>query len=187
MCSHYSFLYHLTLDVLCMNERVASSVTTQYACPHSGHAAGEQEEGESQPLSDEEVRSAIEGSLVFKSVEMLLSALEACGVDNARIELEGGQEVPVLDGSALGWALHIQQAGLRPAPVQGGKEVLQRKFVLMPSQSITVSAGWHGKYAVLHVRLWKEGRRCGIEQRADMARCQPSACCHIWKAISTGH
>ncbi|GFR46224.1 hypothetical protein Agub_g7768, partial [Astrephomene gubernaculifera] len=48
--------------------------------------------------------------------ETLLSALEACGVDNARIEIEGGAEVPILDGSAEGWVAHIVVAGLRYAP-----------------------------------------------------------------------
>lgn len=45
------------------------------------------------------------------TVELLLSALEACGVDNARIELEGGNEIPVLDNSALGWCVEIQVGG----------------------------------------------------------------------------
>lgn len=36
-------------------------------------------------------------------MEFLLSALEACGVDNARIEYESGTEVPVLDGSSQPW------------------------------------------------------------------------------------
>jgi hypothetical protein len=35
------------------------------------------------------------------SVEALLSALECCGVDNCRIEMEGGGELPTLDGSAM--------------------------------------------------------------------------------------
>ena len=43
-----------------------------------------------------------------QSVEHLLSSLEQCGVDNARIEIEGGDEVPIIDGSALGWAINIQ-------------------------------------------------------------------------------
>ena len=43
-----------------------------------------------------------------QSVEHLLSALESCGVDNARVEIEGGDEIPIIDGSALGWAINIQ-------------------------------------------------------------------------------
>lgn len=34
------------------------------------------------------------------SVETLLAALEGLHVDNVRIEIEGGQELPVMDGSA---------------------------------------------------------------------------------------
>jgi UDP-3-O-[3-hydroxymyristoyl] N-acetylglucosamine deacetylase len=72
-------------------------------------------EGEDKAEEEEEVRP--EGSI--QGAQLLLSALEAMGVDNARIEIEGGCEVPVLDGSALGWALEVQFAGLRPAPPQG--------------------------------------------------------------------
>ena len=32
------------------------------------------------------------------------------------IEIEGGREIPVLDGSAMGWAIELQFAGLRAAP-----------------------------------------------------------------------
>lgn len=42
-------------------------------------------------------------------MEHLLSALEGFGVDNARIEIEGGPEVPIVDGSALGWAIDLHQ------------------------------------------------------------------------------
>lgn len=70
--------------------------------------------------------------------ERLLAALEACGVDNCRVEIEAAAEdegeeagdvdasddplasvleVPVMDGSALGWCLWVQSVGLRPAPV----------------------------------------------------------------------
>ena len=45
-------------------------------------------------------------------MEHLLSALDSCGVDNARIEIEGGPEVPIIDGSALGWVLNIQTVRL---------------------------------------------------------------------------
>lgn len=47
-----------------------------------------------------------------QSVEHLLSALEACGVDNARIEIEGGPEVPIIDGSALSWAIDLHAVRL---------------------------------------------------------------------------
>ncbi len=48
-----------------------------------------------------------------RTVEHLLAALSAMGVDNARIEINGS-EVPLLDGSALGWVEAILQAGVVP-------------------------------------------------------------------------
>merc|ERR1711959_470620 len=51
-------------------------------------------------------------AFAVSSVEHLLAALEACGVDNCRIELEGGREVPVIDGSAHGWTTLIIRAGV---------------------------------------------------------------------------
>lgn len=48
------------------------------------------------------------------------------------IEIEGGREVPVLDGSALGWALEVQFAGTRLAPeasaLVGGRVDEQQPF-----------------------------------------------------------
>ena len=52
-------------------------------------------------------------SCSIQSVEHLLSALEAFGVDNARIEIEGGTEVPIVDGSALSWAIDLHKVRLR--------------------------------------------------------------------------
>lgn len=46
-----------------------------------------------------------------RTVEHLLSALTALGVDHARIEIDG-PEVPLLDGSAKIWAEAIANAGL---------------------------------------------------------------------------
>ncbi|MGH1393975.1 MAG: UDP-3-O-acyl-N-acetylglucosamine deacetylase [Trichormus sp.] len=51
-----------------------------------------------------------------RTVEHLLAALAAMGVDNARIEIDGS-EVPLLDGSARIWANSIAEVGLRSQPV----------------------------------------------------------------------
>lgn len=51
-----------------------------------------------------------EGATV-RTVEHLLAALAASGVDNARIEIDG-PEVPLLDGSAREWTEAIARAGL---------------------------------------------------------------------------
>ena len=46
------------------------------------------------------------------TIEHLMSALHACRIDNAIIEIDGG-EVPILDGSARPWLNHILRVGTR--------------------------------------------------------------------------
>ncbi|NEQ97841.1 MAG: UDP-3-O-acyl-N-acetylglucosamine deacetylase [Cyanothece sp. SIO2G6] len=52
------------------------------------------------------------GAVTVRTVEHLLAALVAAGVDNARIEIDG-PEVPLLDGSAQLWMEAIAQVGLQ--------------------------------------------------------------------------
>jgi len=51
-----------------------------------------------------------QGEATVRTVEHLLAALAAVGVDNARIEIDGS-EVPLLDGSAKEWVDAIAQVG----------------------------------------------------------------------------
>ncbi len=53
------------------------------------------------------------GESTVRTVEHLLAALTAMGVDNARIEINA-PEVPLLDGSAQVWANSIASVGLVP-------------------------------------------------------------------------
>lgn len=48
-----------------------------------------------------------------RTVEHLLATLVGLGIDNVTIELDGG-EVPLLDGSALGWVEAIAEVGVVP-------------------------------------------------------------------------
>ncbi|WP_421657211.1 UDP-3-O-acyl-N-acetylglucosamine deacetylase [Leptothermofonsia sp. ETS-13] len=68
-----------------------------------------------------------QGEARVRTVEHLLAAMAAMGVDNARIELDG-PEVPLLDGSAKEWAEAIAQVGLtsqtEPRPVYSIQEPL---------------------------------------------------------------
>lgn len=57
------------------------------------------------------------GTAKVRTVEHLLAALAALGIDNARIEIDG-IEVPLLDGSAKEWAEAIGQAGIVAQPAQ---------------------------------------------------------------------
>ena len=50
------------------------------------------------------------GTAKVRTVEHLLAALMACGIDDARIEIDG-EEVPLLDGSAKNWCQAIAQVG----------------------------------------------------------------------------
>lgn len=52
-----------------------------------------------------------DGKETISTIEHLMSALRACGVDNCRIELDG-PEVPILDGSAKPFADAINNMGL---------------------------------------------------------------------------
>ncbi|BDA45737.1 probable UDP-3-O-acyl-N-acetylglucosamine deacetylase 5, m [Coccomyxa sp. Obi] len=86
--------------------------------------------------------SLSDGNMHVHSVESLLSALECCGVDNARIEIEGGEEVPVVDGSAMGWAINIVVVGLQPAHAAGDSTAeLQPRRAHKPSEVVTVQEG----------------------------------------------
>ena len=55
------------------------------------------------------------GEASVRTVEHLLAALAAMGVDNARIEIDG-PEVPLLDGSAAIWTASIAQVELVSQP-----------------------------------------------------------------------
>ncbi|TVU47871.1 hypothetical protein EJB05_07487, partial [Eragrostis curvula] len=58
-----------------------------------------------------------------RTVEHLLSAMEALGIDNCRVEVSGGDEIPLLDGSAQEWVEAIQSAGLCAAEDTSGQQL----------------------------------------------------------------
>jgi UDP-3-O-[3-hydroxymyristoyl] N-acetylglucosamine deacetylase len=63
-----------------------------------------------------------EGEANVRTVEHLLAALAAMGVDNARIEIDS-PEVPLLDGSAQEWTKSIAQAGLVTQSVHSDRSI----------------------------------------------------------------
>eukprot|EP00897_Mesotaenium_endlicherianum_P003841 jgi/Mesen1/3485/ME000195S02629 len=68
-----------------------------------------------------------------QTIEHLMSALEGMRVDNVRIEIDGGHELPLLDGSARDWVQLIQPAGVQVAlDGQGGTTPLTRMVVKCP-------------------------------------------------------
>lgn len=66
------------------------------------------------------------------TVEHLLAALAGSGISQAEILVEG-EEIPLLDGSALPWIEAIEEAGLQPLGV--------RQAPPLPSQPITIHQG----------------------------------------------
>ena len=76
------------------------------------------------------------GARRVATVEHLLAALAGCGLSHVAIELSG-DEVPLLDGSALGWVEAIAEAGLQraatPRPAAPG---LQQAVVLHRGASV---------------------------------------------------
>src|SRR6059058_1379807 len=66
------------------------------------------------------------------TVEHLLAALAGCGIDNARIEVEG-PEIPIMDGSSEPFVQLIRQAGVH--------EMRQSRRYLLVRKAVTVSEG----------------------------------------------
>jgi UDP-3-O-[3-hydroxymyristoyl] N-acetylglucosamine deacetylase len=79
------------------------------------------------------------GEHTVATVEHLLSALEASGVDNARVEVEEATELPVLDGSAEGWVLGVRDAGVVKAKDAKGASL--PRLVPKPPTHVKVSDG----------------------------------------------
>ncbi|GIV21084.1 MAG: UDP-3-O-acyl-N-acetylglucosamine deacetylase [Armatimonadota bacterium] len=75
------------------------------------------------------------------TVEHLLSALAGTGVDNAHIEVDG-EEIPVLDGSAMPWAERFQQVGLC-------EQSAERQRIRL-TRPVSVMAGDRGIWAMPH-------------------------------------
>jgi UDP-3-O-[3-hydroxymyristoyl] N-acetylglucosamine deacetylase len=97
-------------------------------------------------------------SVEISSVEALLAALEQCGVDNARIEIESASvldssvntvdvsssvqvEVPIIDGSSLGFALEVQKVGLQQAQWQQHDEEGMSRVAPAPAEMLSVQDG----------------------------------------------
>lgn len=72
------------------------------------------------------------GSARVATIEHLMAALSAAGVDNAQIDVDG-PEIPALDGSAAPFLAAIRQAGLQPLPA--------RRNVLQIADEVTVREG----------------------------------------------
>ena len=67
-------------------------------------------------------------NVTVRTVEHLLAALVGCGIENARIQIDG-PEVPLLDGSAKNWVDAIIKSGLIPSEMAVGSPVIEPIWV----------------------------------------------------------
>ncbi len=79
------------------------------------------------------------GGATVSTVEHLLSALFALGVDNASIEVEG-PEIPVLDGSSAAFVRAIEQAGLVAQHVPRRTLVVDRPLIFRDGDALLAIA-----------------------------------------------
>lgn len=76
--------------------------------------------------------------VMLSTVEHLLSALRGCGVDNAYIEVDN-LELPIMDGSAEGFAEMIESAGLVEQPLaRRALQVREKVSAVAGNRSISI-------------------------------------------------
>lgn len=88
------------------------------------------------------------GGVTVGTIEHLMAAMAACGVDNAEIELDG-PEVPIMDGSAEPFIASILEAGLKvqTAPRRAIK-ILKEVEVRDGDKVATLSPAFGSRYDI---------------------------------------
>ena len=121
-------------------DRVRASVASEIEAP-GAYDAKEVRVPASFELASEDVRlsSELNGDFVVRGAEHLLSALEALGIDNCRIELEGTGEIPIMDGSASSYAYDISSVGPTPALSEGGAQAPRKSWKI--TENVMVQEG----------------------------------------------
>ncbi len=79
------------------------------------------------------------GEAQVRTVEHLLSALVATGVDNVRIEIDG-PELPLLDGSAKEWMVAIAATGTQPQSASRQTPLAVTQPISVQSEDALVTA-----------------------------------------------
>jgi len=108
------------------------------------------------------------GTVRVALVEHLLAATVGAGIDNIDVIVEG-EELPILDGAALGWIGALAQAGVRTLPVPARTWTVERP--------VRVEHG--GSWAELH-----PCRALEVDVRVDFAH--PSIGEQRWSGIVDG-
>ncbi|KAJ0247522.1 UDP-3-O-acyl-N-acetylglucosamine deacetylase 1 [Hirschfeldia incana] len=106
----------------------------------------------------------LKDGLRIRTVEHLLSALEAKGVDNCKIEIESESpddkevEVPICDGSAKEWVDAIEEAGINVAQNHGGETVEKMVVHLNKPVYVCKNDSFVAAFPALETRI-----TCGID------------------------
>ena len=76
------------------------------------------------------------GKFSLSTVEHLLAGLAGCGLTHVQIDVSG-EEIPLLDGSALEWVKAIQEAGIKPASSKrDSSPVISQPLVIHRGESV---------------------------------------------------
>ncbi len=136
---------------------LASSVTRRGVCLHSGDDAQVKllpteragfhvswTESRDKPVTlnayqvcKSELCTTLElGNRRLSTVEHLLAALAGCGLSHVHLEVSG-EEIPLLDGSAIGWVEAILEAGVVPALTSRLEPpIVEKPLILNRSHSV---------------------------------------------------
>ncbi|MEM9769396.1 MAG: UDP-3-O-acyl-N-acetylglucosamine deacetylase [Cyanobacteria bacterium P01_D01_bin.71] len=78
------------------------------------------------------------GAATIRTVEHLLAAMVALGIDNAMIEVDG-PEMPLLDGSAQGWVTVLEAAGRQPQSAHRSAYVIEQPVWVSEQDAFVVA------------------------------------------------
>jgi len=95
-----------------------------------------------------------ENGMRVRTVEHLMAALYACGIDNATVEVHG-PEIPILDGSAEPWVSAIQNAGILQQEKPRRRIVVRKKIELAERHGRAIIEPF--KFLHLNLRTFTKG------------------------------
>ena len=87
------------------------------------------------------------GAIRIGTVEHLLAALSGCGIDNARIEVEG-PEIPIADGSSAPFVALIREAGIHEQRAPRRYLMVRKSVSVSEDDKLARLSPARGKFAV---------------------------------------
>ena len=90
------------------------------------------------------------GPVRIGTVEHLLAALSGCGIDNARIEVEG-PEIPIADGSSEPFVALIREAGLHEQRAPRRYLMVRKSVTVVENDKLARLSPSRGRFAVNYV------------------------------------